>query len=70
MWGVIGYLGYGWWVCSVGESGFYVGFFCFCFMGEVEVPVDLYDALLEEAMKRGTSLEEFINKLVEAALEK
>jgi len=38
-------------------------------MSEIEVPDELYDALLEEAMRKGTSLEEFINKLVEARLE-
>ena len=39
-------------------------------MSVVEVPDELYDALLEEAMRKGTSLEEFINKLVDARLEK
>ena len=63
-------LGYVWWVCSGGESGFYLWFLFGVLMSEVEVTDELYDALLEEAMRKGVSLEEFINKLVDARLEK
>ena len=61
---------YGWGVCSEGEFGIYLGFLFDGLMSEIEVPDELYEALLVEALEKGISIEEYICKLVEAGSEK
>ena len=58
---------YGWGVCSGGALGIYLGFLFDVLMSEIEVPHELYELLLEEAIEKGISIEEYICKLVEAS---
>ena len=46
--------------------GIYLGFLFDGLMSEIEVPDELYELLLGEAIEKGISIEEYICKLIEA----